>query len=172
MGKFNNLFLFLVIFYIKIYSQSNLRYNDDTTDLGFKINCDVGKLNVINTQLNKELCTVFFWGTTRISAVNIIINDSLAEFVSYSLDSGSLSSISHLKYINNQYVKNGIKYFFYEDGSISKLYTYKNNILNGLYLSYYKNGIIEIKGFFEIGEEVGVWIYYNEKGKIIKKEKH
>ncbi len=41
---------------------------------------------------------------------------------------------------------------------------------NGAYEAYYKNGILKCKGNLNNNNKQGKWLYYDEKGKLIKEE--
>lgn len=120
----------------------------------------------------RKLLKFVLWNVNRVSGTIVPINDSLAESFSHLLYGGALDSKGRLKLQNGDYVREGPKYSFNEDGSISQRYTYKNDKVHGIYIAYFKNGLVEIKGAYKNGNKTGIWLYYNEQGKLIKKVNH
>ncbi|MBN1253283.1 MAG: DUF3352 domain-containing protein [Bacteroidales bacterium] len=107
--------------------------------------------------------------------------------------SGNLKSSVNYKEGN----VDGVAFFFYDDKNENKLaeINYENDLINGLYQEfyengaqkanlncedgkldgdaefYYKTGSIKIKGKYKDNEKRGKWIFYDEKGNIINKER-
>ena len=61
---------------------------------------------------------------------------------------------------------------FYKNGQKEWRYNYANGILNGTYTRWYKNGQKAISGYFESGEPVDIWAWWDQTGKILKKQKY
>ena len=62
---------------------------------------------------------------------------------------------------------------FFEDGETLKLEVYlKDGLKNGSYREYYENGELKVKGKYKNDEPSGVWRFYDEKGKRIRKERY
>lgn len=91
----------------------------------------------------------------------------------------------------------GIAFFFYNDGNETKMaeVVYKDDVITGLYQEFYQNGAqkarlnyeegmlngdaefyyptgrIKIKGKYKDDEKKGKWLFYDENGAVINKEK-
>ncbi len=154
---------FLVI--VKINFAQN--FNKDSS-LSFNIPNGNDKFKLISS--NKVILEGFFWDTTRycISGLIIPLNDTIAESINFSY-SGFVLSKTQLRLINGKYIEEGLQYIFDDNGNLSQVYRRRNGILNGEYISYFKNGTINIKGFFKDGNEVGIWLYFYKNGKFEKK---
>lgn len=64
------------------------------------------------------------------------------------------------------------KYILYlEDGTKSMQTFYENGKDNGEYTLYYRNGGLRIRGVYEGGKAKGIWEYYDENGKLKGKSK-
>lgn len=64
------------------------------------------------------------------------------------------------------------KYILYlEDGTKSMQTFYKQGKDNGNYRLYYPNGSLRVVGQYENGKPKGTWYYYNENGKLKGKAK-
>ena len=96
---------------------------------------------------------------------------------------GQVESIENLK---NGKLNGEFKEFF-EDGSLFQVGTFKNGDMEnvkvfyengnlkfeqnlkdrkGRYKGYYPNGMLEVEGEVFQGDEIGLWKYYNEEGKL------
>ena len=64
----------------------------------------------------------------------------------------------------------GFVSLFYANGQKEWRHTYNNGTLDGNYTKWYENGQIAMDGFFEDGLPVGIWLWRDINGKIIKKE--
>ena len=72
----------------------------------------------------------------------------------------------------------GVSRLFYDDGKIeqegrfiksSQFFKFGSNIQKtGDWTFYYKNGVIEKKGKYLCDKKNGLWVYYNEKGEILR----
>ncbi len=118
----------------------------------------------------KTLIEGAIWDNIRISVTIIPLNDSLAEKLTYS-NSRTLISKRQVKLINGKYTEDGLSYHFNDKGMLSHVYTFKNGVLNGESVTYYSNGMVESKGEYKDGNKLGVWEYFNNKGKPLKDEK-
>ena len=87
------------------------------------------------------------------------LNGEFKEF----FENGSLFQIGTFK---NGDMKN-IK-VFYENGNLK--FEQKLKDRKGKYRGYYPNGILEVEGEVFQGDEIGLWKYYNEEGKLLKTE--
>lgn len=72
------------------------------------------------------------------------------------------------------YLKDDIKPFngtcyiyFNKSNQLKEELSFKNGVLHGLRVSYFKNGQIKQKGFFKDGRYNGTWKSFNEAGNII-----
>lgn len=68
-------------------------------------------------------------------------------------------------------MKNGISEKFYTDGTPFSLETYVNDTLNGKFIVRFPDGKPQIEGQYKNGNQSGMWITYDENGKIIKRER-
>lgn len=61
---------------------------------------------------------------------------------------------------------------YFEDGKTLKLEVYlKDGLKNGSYREYYEDGVLKVKGKYKNDEPAGVWRFYDQKGKRIRKER-
>jgi len=75
------------------------------------------------------------------------------------------------RYVNGK--KEGEWTVYSENGKVWKKYQYKNDNLNGRYISYYGNtGMQEIVGDYLDGKATGTWTYYFQNGSIEKRENY
>ncbi len=86
----------------------------------------------------------------------------------YFPDKGIPSQI--IEYRNG--LKNGKSERFYTDGKPFSLETYVNDTLNGPFKIWSPEGKLEMEGYYKNGNQSGLWITYDEKGNVIKKEKY
>ena len=61
---------------------------------------------------------------------------------------------------------------FYKNRQKEWRYNYTKGILNGTYSRWYANGQKAVNGYFENGEPVGLWAWWDQTGKFLKKEKY
>tara|TARA_B100000214_G_scaffold375486_1_gene362083 strand:+ start:874 stop:1437 length:564 start_codon:yes stop_codon:yes gene_type:complete len=59
---------------------------------------------------------------------------------------------------------------FFQNGQKEWRHTYANGILDGNYTRWYENGHKAMDGFFENGVPVGIWVWKDKNGDIMKKE--
>ena len=64
--------------------------------------------------------------------------------------------------------RNGIAFWYGEDGAIPNLNEYKNGLLNGETRSYYANGQLFHKGFHYNREPIGEYVVYDSIGNIVR----
>ncbi len=118
----------------------------------------------------KNIFDATYWANKKIGMLLIPINDTLGLKLGFSY-SGILINKSECRINNGNYVENGKSYRFDDNGVLSHMFTFKSGVMNGEYISYFKNGTIESKGNYFNGNKSGEWEYYNNLGKLIKKEK-
>ncbi|MEN8121720.1 MAG: DUF3352 domain-containing protein [Bacteroidota bacterium] len=68
-------------------------------------------------------------------------------------------------------VINGVYLEFYQNGAQKATLNYEEGMLNGDAEFYYKTGRTKIKGKYKNGRKKGKWYFYDEKGKLINKER-
>lgn len=73
--------------------------------------------------------------------------------------------IEETEYLNG--IKNGICNKYYDNGRIMVKMTYKDDELDGSYVSYYPNGAPKEEGMFKDGIKIGEWKTYDMEGNII-----
>lgn len=61
---------------------------------------------------------------------------------------------------------------YYSDGKLRLRSTYLCDEKNGVFKTFYNNGLPMMTGAYASGRMDGEWIYYDEKGKITKKESY
>ena len=90
--------------------------------------------------------------------------------------------------------KNGNVFLYFENGKLSEVYSYKNNMMDGLWISYNQTGVKTAEAryiqdkkhgewkvwdengtliylmYYNNGEKSGTWIKYNEKGEEIARK--
>jgi antitoxin component YwqK of YwqJK toxin-antitoxin module len=149
----------------------------DSTKKEFTQIIDTSKVTLIQTDfesfklINKSgiLMEGAIWDEKLISVSIIPLNDSLAEKLTYA-NSRVLISKRQMKLINGKYIEDGVTYHFNNNGILSHKYKYTKGLLIGEAIFYYNNGMIESKGAFINGDKTGIWEFYDETGKLIKKE--
>lgn len=62
--------------------------------------------------------------------------------------------------------RDGDQKWYFEDGELETIKTYKDGELHGLYVDYYRNGKIFRQGWYNEGEVVGRWITYYRNGEV------
>jgi antitoxin component YwqK of YwqJK toxin-antitoxin module len=67
-------------------------------------------------------------------------------------------------------IKEGKWTSFYQDGMIWSETHFEKGIKNGPTSTWYPNGIKRYEGFFKNDQQHGDWIFYDETGKISKKQ--
>lgn len=102
-----------------------------------------------------------------------------------------LSISSYINKSEKKKILHGVRYIYHNDQSLARLdnfnfgkldgtsYTffkgtnfiksksnYKDGLLNGKYIKYYPDQIIEEEGYYLNGNKIGKWIYYHPNGKI------
>ncbi len=63
-------------------------------------------------------------------------------------------------------VKEGEWLFYYKNGNLQTKGTFVAGELEGLQEVYYENGQLRYKGNFKQGKRVGIWYFYNEDGNL------
>ena len=58
--------------------------------------------------------------------------------------------------------KEGKTTLWHDNGQISEVLYYSNDMINGEYVTYHPDGQIHEKGTFENSEKVGDWVKYDE----------
>lgn len=66
-------------------------------------------------------------------------------------------------------VKHGQWLYYFENGSKSSESWFFNGLLDGRSSSFYLNGKLRSSGYYQKGERIRVWTYFDEKGLLIKK---
>lgn len=61
-------------------------------------------------------------------------------------------------------VKNGVTTLFFEDGVINEVRYYKNNQMDGTWLTFDHNGIKTAEARYDAGIKEGKWFIWDEKG--------
>jgi antitoxin component YwqK of YwqJK toxin-antitoxin module len=78
------------------------------------------------------------------------------------------------KVIEKTVYKNGMRdgdwIQYFDNGKIKLKGSYKADQLDGSFLMYYSNGMFCVAGKYEKSIPVGVWLYYNFKGEIERKD--
>lgn len=74
-------------------------------------------------------------------------------------------------YISGQIIlKNGLGQgptkFYYKNGNPHKIFTYNNNVIDGLYTEFYENGVVKQQYFMSQGSKVGIERLFKEDGSI------
>ncbi len=76
------------------------------------------------------------------------------------------------KYIEGEYdddsKQNGVWTSWYENGQKNSQVKYVDGKEDGDYNTWYPNGKSYIKGYYKMGDKVGVWTFYDTLGKVTK----
>ena len=152
-----------------------------------------GKLKVVSILSNqgkKAVTTSYFTNGSKMATGNYLNEkkDSVWQF--FSELNGTLAS----REMYQAGLINGTSNVFYPEGGLSELLNYKNGIKDGLWEQYYVDGKLKLRGTYKAGEKQGpfkafynsalpmmegqyklghkdgTWIFYNEKGALLKKE--
>ena len=73
--------------------------------------------------------------------------------------------IEEIEYVNG--IKNGVFNKYYDNGRPMVQAYYKNDELDGSYISYYPNGVAKESGNFVMGQKVGEWTTYDMEENVI-----
>ncbi len=57
---------------------------------------------------------------------------------------------------------------FSEKPYLKSVTSFKNNTYHGKCENWFPNGLIELEYYFNEGKPIGTWIYWNEKGEVVK----
>jgi antitoxin component YwqK of YwqJK toxin-antitoxin module len=135
----------------------------------------------------------YYPGGSQISYEGKVINNQMNGLWRSYYENGNLKS--SVMYKNGKV--DGIAYFYYNDGKETPMaeVTFIEDVINGMYKEYFQNGAqkaklnyeegkldgdaefyfptgsIQAKGEFKDDEKRGKWLFYNEKGELISKEK-
>ena len=63
-------------------------------------------------------------------------------------------------------------YIVYENEKPKNIYSYKNDKLDGMWISFFEGGTIELLRYFKEGEQFGDWDLFDEDGKILCSSKN
>jgi antitoxin component YwqK of YwqJK toxin-antitoxin module len=61
---------------------------------------------------------------------------------------------------------------YFTDGKLKLKATYIDDKLEGLMLVYHQKGFPEVSGMYKNNFKDGLWLYYDEEGIVIKKERY
>ena len=92
---------------------------------------------------------------------SLCIRDTLKQYY----PSGNLKSIE--PFCNK--VKDGIAWFYKEDGSQDKMFSYREGVLNGKCLHFFGNGSVELECYFKNDKLDSVYKIFDESGKVVRK---
>lgn len=167
MEKLKNLRSYvMIILTFNVFSQDFSKKNDS-----IKLNLlEVDKESFSVKYDKQELLSFNLWDETRIGVLYVKIEGNLFNKLTFSYNR-ILTSRKEVKLVNGRYIEHGTSYQFNDKGILNQLYTFKDGILNGIYISYFDNGNINVKGKYLNGEKNGIWEFFNQKGVLIKKEK-
>ena len=60
--------------------------------------------------------------------------------------------------------KDGITKLFFKDGSINEIRSYKNNLMDGTWITYNENGIKIAEAIYAMGKKNGTWKVWDDNG--------
>ena len=110
------------------------------------------------TNLNQ---TIEFYETGELKS-KVYKFKKFSKIVEYYLNR-NLKSVGTLNN-SNEYI--GMGWTFYEDGQLKKICSYVDNLIDGEYKDYYKNGVIKTDSFYKLGKESCEFKSYYENGQI------
>lgn len=110
------------------------------------------------TNLNQ---TIEFYETGELKS-KVYKFKKFSKIVEYYLN-GNLMSIGTFNN-SNEYI--GMGWTFYENGQLKKICSYVDNLIDGEYKDYYKNGVIKTDSFYILGKENCEFKSYYENGQI------
>lgn len=68
--------------------------------------------------------------------------------------------------------KDGLWQSYYKNGIRLSTVVFSSGVQNGETYNYYENGTLRYKGTFENGKKVGLWYYYTKYGNLDKQVNH
>jgi antitoxin component YwqK of YwqJK toxin-antitoxin module len=169
------------------------RFRDGVPDGEFRYYYPDGKLKTVSevSKQGRRAETVSYFPNGKKMAAGNYLNekkDSTWQFFSES--NGTL--VAQESYQAG--IINGLSRVFYPEGGLSEQHYYKKGIKDGLWEQYYLDGKLKLRGAYKSGEKHGqfrlfyntgqlllegrynlghqddIWIYYDEKGVVAKKE--
>lgn len=153
-----------------VYAQENnfkLTINDS-----IKLETKITSLkNIFMTIGEKKIIEVFYWPNKLIRNLIIKQSDSLYLKLGFNYVGNLISQGEYVLY-NETLLANGGHLHFTDEGNLSHIYTYKKGKLNGMFKSYYENGILEQSGNYINENKRGKWLHYSKKGLVIKTENY
>jgi antitoxin component YwqK of YwqJK toxin-antitoxin module len=66
----------------------------------------------------------------------------------------------------------GTAILYYPDGSRMSQVSYKNCLMHGEWITWFKNGQVESEFYYDEGVPTGIWKFWNPDGTLQKAEKH
>lgn len=78
-------------------------------------------------------------------------------------DNGTIKRVFYVDKIGNRQGK-GVLY--YKDGTIQEISYFKDDLLNGTFLSYDEDGVLRNKGVYSCGNQIDTSFFYNDKGRL------
>jgi antitoxin component YwqK of YwqJK toxin-antitoxin module len=126
-----------------------------------------------------------FYSNGKLQAIGEFYNGKMNGIWQYYYDSGRKQSIqeySNGKIVNinfwgkngEQQIKegNGVAIKYYKSEQIESIMSYRNSVLDGKCETWYPNGKKATELFYKKGKAVGMWLFWDENGKLIKIKKY
>lgn len=156
----------------------------------FYPNGKIKTISVVSDNGRKAVTQSFFANGRKMASGNYINEKKDSTWQFFGENTGVLAS-------EETYVAGkveGKSRTFYPDGVVAEMVYYKNGIRDGLWEQYFTDGKLKLRGAFKAGEKhgpfityhvnakpmitgqyqkglpEGVWIYFDEKGVVLKKE--
>lgn len=74
--------------------------------------------------------------------------------------------------LDSKGLKNGKWTSYFENGQKNSESVFKNGVNHGASMVWYPNGNVRYFGDYHNGERTGDWVFYNEKGEVIKTDSY
>ena len=81
-------------------------------------------------------------------------------------------TISNMELFVITHLNKNKRKLFYESGELKVIVPIRNNVYNGYYYEFHKNGEVKVKGKYKNGKKTGRFRFFNERGKKTNVEKH
>jgi len=128
-----------------------------------------GKLQSIVEYKNgiKHGRSLNYYENGKIASKANYLNGHFYGWVTFYYSSGRKN---HTEFYNQAGKSEGIFKLWYENGKLKQTGIYKDGKMIGRWYNYYLNGDLESSEFYNNNLKDSIWVYYSEKGAVIKKE--
>lgn len=127
------------------------------------VSCGNEEINGVEIEKNEKVISSYANGTPQIvRAFDETDGMKIAVYEKEYYEDGNLLKEGPM--VNER--RNGFWKTYYRDGTLWSEGTFDKGMRNDSIKSYYPNGNIKFKGVFENGRQTGLWLFYDEDGKL------